>query len=460
MGGSKISGLPPATLLELVLGTIEFEITINSSTSPASRRGSGTQVQQAMQGGVSYTWPAAHGAASTVLTDNGAGVLSWATPSIGNLSGDVTSSGLVTSYAGNLPVAKLGSGTGATSSTFWRGDGSWAVPTVAPGNLTGDVTSVGLATTYNSNLPVSKLNSGTSASASTYWRGDGTWATIAAGGNVSNSGTPTIGQAAEWMDAVSIKGVAVTGSGSYVKGTAPTIAGGSITALTALAIRSTGAAFDLTVASSEVLTAGRTLSLVLGDAARTLTIGASASVSGSNTGDQTTVSGNAGTATTLQTARNINGVSFNGSANIDLTSAASWTVSGPMTIQEALEKITISATAATGTINYDALTQGILYYTTNASANWTLNLRGSSGASLDSSMATGQCITLTFMVTQGATPYYNNVVTIDGGANTPKWLGGTAPAAGNASGIDIYTYAIVKTGSATFTVIASQTQAK
>lgn len=39
--------------------------------------------------------------------------------------------------------------------------------------------------------------------------------------------------------------------------------------------------------------------------------------SGTNTGDQTTISGNAGTATTLQTARKINGVSFNGSADIN-----------------------------------------------------------------------------------------------------------------------------------------------
>ena len=52
------------------------------------------------------------------------------------------------------------------------------------------------------------------------------------------------------------------------------------------------------------------------------------------------------------------------------------------------ERTTVSATAATGTINFDAVTQGVLYYTTNASANWTLNVRGSSGATLDSVLAT------------------------------------------------------------------------
>jgi hypothetical protein len=123
-----------------------------------------------------------------------------------------------------------------------------------------------------------------------------------------------------------------------------------------------------------------------------------------------------------------------------------------------VEPTTISATAATGTINYDVSTQSILYYTTNASANWTLNLRASSSVSLNSILAIGQTITVTHMVTQGATAYYNSAVTIDGSAVTPKWQSGITPNAGNANSIDAYTYAIVKTANATFTVLASQTR--
>ena len=126
----------------------------------------------------------------------------------------------------------------------------------------------------------------------------------------------------------------------------------------------------------------------------------------------------------------------------------------------ALEGITVSATAATGTINYDVTTQSVLYYTSNASANWTVNFRASSGTSLNTAMATGEAITVVFLVTQGATAYYNNTVQIDGSSVTPKYQGGTAWAAGNASSIDAYSYTIVKTGSATFTVFASQTQFK
>lgn len=127
-------------------------------------------------------------------------------------------------------------------------------------------------------------------------------------------------------------------------------------------------------------------------------------------------------------------------------------------IPNAGEVSTVSATAATGTINYDVITQSILYYTSNASGNWTLNIRASSTVSLNTFMSTGQTLTIAFLVTNGSPAYYNNAVTIDGSSVTPKWQGGTAPTTGNASSVDSYTYTIVKTGSATFTVFASQTK--
>lgn len=129
-----------------------------------------------------------------------------------------------------------------------------------------------------------------------------------------------------------------------------------------------------------------------------------------------------------------------------------------MVLKNAAETTTVSATAATGTVNYDALTQSVLYYTSNASGNWTLNLRGSSSTTLDSIMSTGQAITMVFMVTQGSSNYYQSGLAIDGTSVTPKWQGGTAVTSGNANGIDVYTLTVVKTGSATFTVLETQTQ--
>jgi hypothetical protein len=151
--------------------------------------------------------------------------------------------------------------------------------------------------------------------------------------------------------------------------------------------------------------------------------------------------------------------------NVANTFTAAQTFSGSSStlaavFTNAAEVVTVSATAATGTINYDVTTQSVLYYTTNASANWTVNFRASSGTSLNTAMSTGQSMTVVFLVSQGATAYYNNAVTIDGNSITPKYQGGTAWSSGNASGIDAYSYTIVKTGSATFTVFASQTQFK
>lgn len=129
-----------------------------------------------------------------------------------------------------------------------------------------------------------------------------------------------------------------------------------------------------------------------------------------------------------------------------------------MALKNSAELATVSATAATGTINYDITTQSVLYYTTNASGNFTINFRASSGTSLNTAMATGDSVTVAFLNTNGGTAYYNSAVQVDGSSVTPKWQGGTAPSSGNASSIDVYVYTIVKTGSATFTVAASQTR--
>lgn len=119
------------------------------------------------------------------------------------------------------------------------------------------------------------------------------------------------------------------------------------------------------------------------------------------------------------------------------------------------ERWTTSATTATGTVNFDAVTQGALYYTSNASGNWTLNVRGDGSTTLDSILATGDALTISFLVTNGSTAYRHSAMTIDGTSVTPKWSGGTAPAAGNASSIDAYSFTIIKTASATYTVLGA-----
>ena len=127
---------------------------------------------------------------------------------------------------------------------------------------------------------------------------------------------------------------------------------------------------------------------------------------------------------------------------------------------DAAEVVTVSATAATGTIAYDVTTQSVLFYTTNASGNFTVNLRASSGTTLNAALATGQSVTVAFLVTNGGTAYYNTAVQVDGTASgvTTRWQGGTAPTSGNASSVDVYVYTVIKTASATYSVFASQTR--
>jgi len=151
-----------------------------------------------------------------------------------------------------------------------------------------------------------------------------------------------------------------------------------------------------------------------------------------------------------------------GDTNIDLNLTPKGygraTFNGQGKIQSVAEKVTTEATAATGTINYDVLTQAVWNFTSDAAANWTLNIRGDGSNTLDNIMDTGESITVAHIVKNGSTPYYNSAVQIDGSGVTPEWQGGAAPSAGNASSLDVYTYTVIKTGSATFTVLAAQTQ--
>jgi hypothetical protein len=121
------------------------------------------------------------------------------------------------------------------------------------------------------------------------------------------------------------------------------------------------------------------------------------------------------------------------------------------------ERFNIVASAATGTIPIDIITAGVWYYTSNATANHTLNFRGNGSNTLNSILTTGDSVTVSWLNTNGGTPYYPNVYQVDGTTSgvTVNWSGGVAPVAGNASGIDAYSFTIVKTANATFRILAA-----
>ena len=115
-------------------------------------------------------------------------------------------------------------------------------------------------------------------------------------------------------------------------------------------------------------------------------------------------------------------------------------------------------TGTSGTINVDCDSKGVIFFTANQTANRTINFRGDGSTTLNSYMDTNDVITISLMMKQGSSAYYLNAFQIDGSSVTPEWQGGTAPSAGNANSIDVYTVTIFKTASATYTVLASQVQ--
>jgi len=161
----------------------------------------------------------------------------------------------------------------------------------------------------------------------------------------------------------------------------------------------------------------------------------------------------AGAAVTAITAEIAGTVTANAQPNINSVGIlTSLSVSGITTIQEAIEKFTPNAIAASGTINYNLLTQAIIYNTTNATSNFTLNFRGNSSVSLNTMLSINQSITCTFINTNGNSPYYANVIQVDGVVISPSWV--FAPA-GIANGKDVYTFNILKTAANTYMALGS-----
>ena len=130
-------------------------------------------------------------------------------------------------------------------------------------------------------------------------------------------------------------------------------------------------------------------------------------------------------------------------------------------IKSAMEPVVIVAAGPATTENlYWGPAGAIRYNTVNATANWTANLQWNANRPLNSALRIGQAITFAHITTQGVTAYYPNVVKIDGVTVTPKYQGGTAWTAGNASGLDVYTFNVTKTADRTFLLMAAQSQFK
>jgi hypothetical protein len=129
-----------------------------------------------------------------------------------------------------------------------------------------------------------------------------------------------------------------------------------------------------------------------------------------------------------------------------------------LTVPEINERATITGTGAGANVNFDTLTQTVLYFSTASTANSTVNIRGNSGTTLNSLMSTGQSTCVALFLTNTSTAYYPSVIRVDGVTVTPLWQGGIAPTGGNTNSVDVYSINVIKVADATFAVFASQTQ--
>jgi hypothetical protein len=135
------------------------------------------------------------------------------------------------------------------------------------------------------------------------------------------------------------------------------------------------------------------------------------------------------------------------------------TLNGESKIFGVFENAFITTTFQT-TLNYDVLSQAVFYQNAADTSNFTVNIRGNSTTSLNSTLAVGESVTVALLNKNDNTTYYNNVIQVDGTTVTAIWQGGTAPTTGNASSTDVYTYTALKTAASTYVVLASQTQFK
>jgi hypothetical protein len=477
-------------------GALQVIAQKSTATTPFSVSIGGTGISSLTQGGVAYGGATTYafsavGTSGDVLKSNGTGAPTWITPAsantpsalvIRNASGNFSAGTITADLTGtaststNLSGGTVGavpyqSAIGTTS--FLAAGSSGTVLTMSSGGVP-EWTTAGTST-LASNL------AGGTAGALAYQSAPNATSFLAAGtsGQVL---TLTSGQIPAWGTLNAPTSVAnITGGAA---GSVPYQTAASTTAF--LSAGTSGQVLTLTsgqLPSWQTPSSVTSVANITGGNTNTIAVQTSAN----NTGFITAPSGssylnytgsafqwsNPVTSVSAGTGMSFSTITSSGSVGIDTavvprfanagTFTATQTFSGSssaasLALNNALETCTINAGAASGSINIDVATQSVVYYTANASSTWTVNIRASSGTTLNSFMAAQQSVTVALLVQTGATTgAYPTAITVDGAAPAlVKWLGGTAPTAGNASSIDVYSFTVIKIGTSTYTVLASQ----
>lgn len=399
------------------------------------------------QSGTNTTAFVTAGTSGQLLVSNGTSAPSWATPSTITVGTATTATNVAGGALGSVPYQ---TGSGATTFLALGTTNNVLTAGVAgPQYVAQSTLSVGSATTAT-NI------AGGVTGAVPYQTSAGTTTLLAPGSNgyvlTMASGIPS------WAAA----GTATTAT-NLAGGSAGTLPYQSATGTTAfLSTGSAGQFLISTGASAPAWTSGSTLS-----------VGTSTNLAGGTTGS---VPYQSSTGTTTLLAPGTNGYvltlaggvpTWAAGSSVSLSANNTWTGTQSFTgtssvvaekLTNAAEPANIIATTTPSTVNLYAASGAVTYYTSNATTNWTVNFAFSSGTSLNTALAIGDAMTFVLISKQGGTPYYPTAFTVDGSSVTPQWLGGSAPISGDASSTDVYTFTVIKTAAATFTILAAQSQ--
>ena len=125
----------------------------------------------------------------------------------------------------------------------------------------------------------------------------------------------------------------------------------------------------------------------------------------------------------------------------------------------ALETANIYTTAVGGNVNIDVLNNTVYFFSSNTTANVTFNIRGNGTTTLQNTLSIGSSVSLAILLKQSANTFRANVH-VDGNLVSPLWAGNSAPAyiVGTNESTDLYGFSIIRTGTSTYTVLASNTK--
>ena len=170
------------------------------------------------------------------------------------------------------------------------------------------------------------------------------------------------------------------------------------------------------------------------------------------------------TAGTCFKAGSVSGGAFGAGVGVTITGDGNAVFSGITTVTNFDAKGTLVEAFSSTTTAYSSsgdlnVTNGNIHFSSAnlGGTNNTLNLYSTTGINTD--LAINQTMTVTGISAVNASTAFVNKVTVDGVATgiTTHWIGGSVPTAGGGSGVDMYTFNLLKTGSATYIIVANQT---